>query len=56
MLDTGVLSDSVRYYHEADPFTEKNLYYIPHAGQYHCNSDYEVRRMSARQLLWIPAN
>ena len=44
MLDTGVLSDSVRYYHEADPFTEKNLYYIPHAGQYHCNSDYEVRR------------
>ena len=44
MLDTGVLSDSVRYYHEADPFTEKNLYYIPHAGQYHCNSEYEVRR------------
>lgn len=45
MLDAGVLSDSVRYYHEADPFTEKNLYYIPHAGQYHCNSDYEVRRI-----------
>lgn len=44
MLDTGVLSDSVRYYHEADPFTEKNLYYIPHAGQYHCNNEYEVRR------------
>ena len=44
MLDTGVLSDSVRYYHEAEPFTEKNLYYIPHAGQYHCNSEYEVRR------------
>lgn len=44
MLDIGVLEDSVRYYHEVDDFTKDYLYYIPHAGSYHCNHEYEVSR------------
>ncbi len=42
--DVGVARDSVRYYHDADPFTAQYLYFVPHAGIYHCNSQYVVQR------------
>lgn len=44
MKDVGVLKDSERFYYEPDPFTKKNLYYIPHAGIYHCDQHYIVER------------
>lgn len=44
LKDVGILNDSIRYYHDADIFTEENLFYIPHAGTYHCNAEYIVRR------------
>lgn len=43
-LDIGVLKNSVRYYHDPDAFTASYLYYIPHAGNYCCNEEYEVER------------
>lgn len=42
--DVGILTDSVRFYHEPDEFTAANLYYAPHAGIYHCNHEYNVER------------
>ena len=44
LVDIGVLPDSMRFYHEADPFTAVNLYSIPHAGIYHCTAQYEFSR------------
>lgn len=44
LVDIGVLPDSVRFYHEADAFTAANLYSIPHAGIYHCATQYEFER------------
>lgn len=44
LVDIGVLPDSIRFYHEADPFTAENLYSIPHAGIYHCTAQYEFER------------
>lgn len=43
--DIGVLSDSRRFYCEPDDFTQKHLFYAPHAGEYHCSRDYEVSRV-----------
>ena len=42
--DMGILADSVRYYHDADAFTAANLYYVPHAGSYHCVESYGMQR------------
>lgn len=42
--DTGVLSDSVRYFHEGDPFANQYLFLVPYAGDYHCNQCYAVNR------------
>lgn len=42
--DIGILPDSMRFYHEPDPFTIANLYYAPHAGIYHCDHQYNVER------------
>ena len=42
--DMGILADSVRYYHDADPFTATNLYHVPHAGSYHCDETYGMQR------------
>ena len=42
--DMGILADSVRYYHDADAFTAANLYYVPHAGSYHCDESYGMQR------------
>lgn len=42
--DMGILSDSVRYYHDADAFTATNLYHVPHAGSYHCDETYGMQR------------
>lgn len=54
MLDeAGVLPDSVRYYHEADPFTAEHLFWVPHAGVYHCSRAYEVRRASLDAYLML---
>lgn len=42
--DTGILPDSVRYYHEPDAFTAAYLYHAPHVGIYHCSGDYQFQR------------
>lgn len=42
--DMGILSDSVRYYHDADAFTTAYLYHVPHAGIYHCDESYGMQR------------
>lgn len=42
--DTGILPDSVRFYHEPNPFTAKNLFHTPHVGVYHCNAQYYFER------------
>lgn len=44
MHENGVLEDSVRFYFEADDFVRENLFWIPHAGIYHCDAVYEVAR------------
>lgn len=44
ILDIGVLPSSERFYYNADTFTEKNLFYVPHAGVYECDNKYEVKR------------
>lgn len=44
MRENGVLDDSLRFYFEADDFTRENLFWIPHAGIYHCDLEYEVER------------
>ncbi|MDO4286664.1 MAG: AraC family transcriptional regulator [Eubacteriales bacterium] len=42
--DAGILADSVRFYHEPDPFTAENLFHTPHVGVYHCNTQYHFER------------
>ena len=44
IIDQGVLDDSLRFFHEADPFTKENLFYIERAGIYHCDSTYQFAR------------
>ncbi len=44
LIDQGVLDDSLRFFHEADPFTRENLFYIERAGIYHCDSTYQFAR------------
>lgn len=54
--DVGVLSDSLRFYYEGDDFAEAHLFSTPHAGIYHCNSQYEVERtapLDACQLILV---
>jgi len=55
MKEIGVLSDSERYYHEGDHFSSKYLFNIPHAGIYHCDQQYEVRRkyLDVCQLIMV---
>lgn len=42
--ERGVWEDSIRFYHEPDAFTAAHLYYVPHAGIYHCGQHYEINR------------
>lgn len=42
--DIGILKESVRFYREPDAFTAAHLYYVPHAGIYHCNHAYQFER------------
>ena len=44
IIDQGVLDDSLRFFHEADPFTKENLFYTERAGIYHCDSTYQFAR------------
>lgn len=55
MKDLGVLSDSIRYYHEGDHFASSHLYTVPHAGAYHCEQQYEVKRhfLDVCQLIMV---
>lgn len=53
--DVGVLPGSERFYYEPDDFTEKNLFYVPHAGIYKCSGEYEVNRrhLDACQIIIV---
>lgn len=47
IMDQGVLDDSLRFFHEADPFTKEYLFFIERAGIYHCDSTYQFARKAS---------
>lgn len=42
--DLGILTDSVRYFHEPNNFAKESLFYSSRSGIYHCNLEYQFSR------------
>lgn len=44
MIEKGVLPQSKMYFHTASDFALNDLFYLIYSGEFHCTTDYQVKR------------